>query len=99
MKNIRRNSLSGIVETELFGVKNVSLHFAEWWSGEGVDFAFDENKKVSLGLDEIHALFVAMVATEMVDVDSVINDAYDMRRETADREEHIEAIRKKYIGK
>ena len=44
MKNIRRNSLSGIVETESFGEKNVSLHFAEWWSGEGVDFTFDENK-------------------------------------------------------
>jgi len=99
MKNIRRNSLSGIVETESFGEKNVSLHFAEWWSGEGVDFTFDENKKVSLGLDEIHALFVAMVATEMVDLDSVINDAYDMRRETADREEHIRSLRSKYVGK
>ena len=99
MKNIRRNSLSGIVETESFGEKNVSLHFAEWWNGEGVDFTFDENKKFSLHLDEIHALFVAMVATEMVDMDSVINDAYDMRRETADREAHIETIRKKYVGK
>ena len=99
MKNIRRNSLSGIVEIDSFGEKDVSLHFNEWWSGEGVDFAFDENKKVSLGLDEIHALFVAMVATEMVDLDEVINDAYDMRRETADREAHIETIRKKYVGK
>jgi len=32
-------------------------------------------------------------------LDSVINDAYDMRRETADREAHIETIRKKYVGK
>jgi hypothetical protein len=99
MKNIRRNSLSGIVEIASFGEKDVSLHFNEWWSGEGVDFTFDENKKVSLGLDEIHALFVAMVATEMVDLDSVINDAYDMRRESADREEHIRSLRSKYVGK
>ena len=79
MKNIRRNSLSGIVEIDSFGEKDVSLHF--------------------LGLDEIHAVFFAMVATEMVDLDSVMNDAYDMRRETADREAHIETIRKKYVGK
>ena len=99
MKNIRRNSLSGIVEIDSFGEKDVSLHFNEWWSGEGVDFSFDENKFIHLHLDEIHALFVAMVATEMVDLDSVMNDAYDMRRETADREAHIETIRKKYVGK
>lgn len=99
MKNIRRNSITGIVEIASFGEKDVSLHFNEWWSGEGVDFTFDENKKVSLHLDEIHALFVAMVATEMVDMDSVINDAYDMRRESADREEHIRSLRNKYVGK
>ena len=99
MKNIRRNSITGIVEIASFGEKDVSLHFNEWWNGEGVDFTFDENKKVSLGLDEIHALFVAMVATEMVDLDTVINDAYDMRRETADREEHIRSLRSKYVGK
>ena len=99
MKNIRRNSLSGIVEIDSFGEKDVSLHFNEWWNGEGVDFTFDEKKFIHLHLDEIHALFVAMVATEMVDLDSVMNDAYDMRRETADREAHIETIRKKYVGK
>ena len=99
MKNIRRNSISGIVEVDSFGEKGVSLHFAEWWNGEGVDFTFDENRFVHLHIDEIHALFVAMVAAKMVDLDQVINDAYDMRQDSADREVYIDQIRSKYVGK
>lgn len=93
MKNIRRNSITGIVETS--GLTDVSLHFAEWWNGEGVDFTFDEKNFIHLHLDEIHTLFVAMVATEMVDLDEVINDAYDMRRDSAERERLIEDFRSK----
>jgi len=55
--------------------------------------------RFSLHLDEIRALFVAMVATEMVDLDEVINDAYDMRRDSAERERLIEDFRSKYVGK
>ncbi len=97
MKNIRRNSITGIVETT--GLTDVSLIFSEWWNGEGVDFTFDDKMRISLHLDEIRALFVAMVATEMVDLDEVINDAYDMRRDSAERERLIEDFRSKYVGK
>jgi hypothetical protein len=93
MKNIRRNSITGIVEHK--GLTDVSLHFSEWWNGEGVDFTFDEEKYIHLHLDEIHALFVAMVATEMVDMDEVINDAYDMRRDSAERDRMMENFRSK----
>ena len=98
MKNIRRNSVTGIVEIDSFGEKGVSLHFAEWWNGEGVDFTFDEKKFIHLHLDEIHALMVAVIGAEMVDLDTVISDAYDMRRDSADREERIRNIRSRYVG-
>jgi hypothetical protein len=89
MKNIRKNSVTGIVELNSFGEKDVSLQFTEWWNGEGVDFTFSERKKLSLHLNEIHALFVGMMAAEMVDLKQVMHDVEELKQETAEREETI----------
>lgn len=73
MNDIRRNGIVGIVETE--GLTKVSLHFSEWWNGEGMDFDFDDKKKFSLHIDEMHALAVALTAAGYIDLEAVREEA------------------------
>lgn len=96
MKNIRRNSITGIIESE--GLTEVSLHFTEWWNGEGMDFTFDEKKVISLHSEELKALMVAALAAEMVDIGSIMEEVVELKAESKRREEHIESIRSSYVG-
>lgn len=68
--NMRSNTMSGFIEME-----PVALHFSEWWSGDGADFTFYKNDKeektISLGMDEMAAMFGAVMAMEMVELDEV----------------------------
>ena len=95
MKNFRNNSISGIYESE--GLSRISLHFNEWWNGEGMDFTFDEKKPISLHMEEIHALMVSALVIGLVDIGSVMEDVAEMKRETKERNAAIEAIRSKYV--
>ena len=94
MKNIRRNSITGIIESE--GLTNVSLHFSEWWNGEGMDFNFDDKKFVSLHSEELSAIMVAALAAEMIDMGSVMEEVVEIKADSKRREEHIERIRSNY---
>ena len=96
MKNIRRNSITGIIESE--GLTNVSLHFTEWWNGEGMDFTFDEKKVISLHSEELKALMVAALAAEMVDIGSIMEEVVEIKADSKRREEEIERIRSSYVG-
>jgi hypothetical protein len=95
MKNFRNNSISGIYESE--GLSRISLHFNEWWNGEGMDFTFDEKKPISLHMEEIHAMMVSALVIGLVDIGSVMEDVAEMKRETKERNAAIEAIRSKYV--
>jgi hypothetical protein len=95
MKNFRNNSISGIYESE--GLSRISLHFNEWWNGEGMDFTFDEKKPISLHMEEIHAMMVSALVIGLVDIGSVMEDVSEMKRETKERNAAIEAIRSKYV--
>jgi len=94
MKNFRNNSITGIYESE--GLSKVNLHFSEWWNGEGMDFTFDEKSPISLHSEELHALMVSAIVTDMVDIGTVMEDVAEMKRETKERNAAIEAIRKNY---
>jgi hypothetical protein len=95
MKNFRNNSISGIYESE--GLSRISLHFNEWWNGEGMDFTFDEKKPISLHMEEIHAMMVSALVIGLVDIGRVMEDVAEMKRETKERNAAIEAIRSKYV--
>ena len=95
MKNFRNNSISGIYESE--GLSRISLHFNEWWNGEGMDFTFDEKKPISLHMEEIHAMMVSALVIGLVDIGSVMEDVAEMKQETKERNASIEAIRSKYV--
>ena len=95
MKNFRENSITGIYESE--GLSRISLHFNEWWNGEGMDFTFDEKKPISLHMEEIHAMMVSALVIGLVDIGRVMEDVAEMKRETKERNVAIEAIRSKYV--
>jgi len=96
MKNLRKNTISGIYESD-YGLSPVSLHFTEWWNGEGMDFTFDEKKPISLHMEEIHAMMVSALVIGLVDIGRVMEDVAEMKRETKERNAAIEAIRSKYV--
>lgn len=87
MNDIRRNSITGVIETE--GLTKVNLHFSEWWNGEGMDFDFDDKKKFCLHLDEMHALAVALVATGYIDVEAVQQEADELNSAAKRRQDSI----------
>jgi hypothetical protein len=95
MKNFRNDSITGIYESE--GLSRISLHFSEWWNGEGMDFTFDEKSPISLHSEELHALMVSALVVGMVDIGRVMEDVSEMKRETKERKAAIEAIRSKYV--
>lgn len=94
MKNIRRNSITGIIESQ--GLTEVSLHFSEWWNGEGMDFTIDDKKTISLHSEELHAIILAGLAAEMVDFDLLMDELYDLLKESEKRERMIENMRSKH---
>jgi len=95
MKNFRNDSITGIYESE--GLSRISLHFNEWWNGEGMDFTFDEKKPISLHMEEIHAMMVSALVIGLVDIGRVMEDVAEMKQETKERNAAIEAIRSKYV--
>ena len=44
MNDLRRSGIVGIIEVD--GLQPTSLHFAEWWNGEGFDVTIN-NRVVS----------------------------------------------------
>jgi hypothetical protein len=91
-KDIRYNTISGLFEDDTSLVP-VSVHFSEWWNGEGLTFNFDDQKHISLHSDEIRALCVVAIATGMVSVDDCTEAAYQMKKESSDRDEAIRKTR------
>lgn len=73
MNDIRDNGIVGIVQVGDDG--NDCIHFSEWWNGEGLDICFntDLNKdiKLSLHINELHALAVAMVISKYINIKDV----------------------------
>ena len=101
MNDMRRNSIAGIIEHRgLSDEKDISLHFSEWWNGEGLDLTFGEGTNLrpvlGLHLDELHMLVVAAVATGMVDLDSVQTEVKALEKSSDQRQSRIQQLAKLY---
>ena len=90
MKDLRNNGFVGIYEDK-DSLNPVSLHFSEWWSGEGADFSFD-GKAISLNVEEVKALTVTACLMNMIDVDDIIQEVSEIRAESLKRQRDIEFI-------
>lgn len=74
INNMRKNGIIGMIENT-----TTTLQFSEWWNGEGLDFVFDEDKKISLHLDEIELLCIAAYASEYMDMEEIIERAKELQ--------------------
>lgn len=90
--NLRRNGLIGLLEHS--GLIDVSIHFTEWWNGEGFDFSINDRPAVSIHADELTALVAIGIATEYIDLDTCKEMAEELLSKSQQREEHIDAIRR-----
>lgn len=96
MSDFRKNAVVGLVEHD--GLAKVSLHFSEWYNGEGADFEFlgDDRKKFSLHTDEIHALIVASRLLGMVDSTEIEEDVQKIKQDTAKRKKDLKKLISQY---
>lgn len=91
LNDLRRNGIVGIIEVD--GLQPTSLHFAEWWNGEGFDVSFDDGDVVKLHLTQLQALVTMAIATEFVDIEEAQNQAAELIKESEYRASRIESIR------
>ncbi len=92
MMDMRRNGLVGIIEKD--GLQPTSMHFAEWWNGEGFDVCFDDIDNIKLHQTQLHALMVLALATEYVSLEEVQEDVTNLLNESKKRNENIDIIRR-----
>ena len=94
--NIRKNGIVGVVETD--NLIPVNLHFSEWWSGEGLDLNFlnEKNKSISLHMDEIETLTIAAFLCGMIDIKEIKKQAKRIEEDSLKREEELLRLRDEY---
>lgn len=93
--DVRYTGIVGIVEEQ--GLTDVSVHFSEWWNGEGLDFEFgDDGKRIQLHIDEINALVTACMVAGFVDIEACEQNADVIRAKAKEREALIRSFRKDY---
>lgn len=91
MIDMHKRSITGIYEDDQ-GLVPVSIHFSEWWNGEGMTFEFNDQKHINLHSEEMQALFAIAVATGMVDVKQCKKDAKRLVEESEKREAALQSF-------
>lgn len=97
MIDMHKRSVVGIYEDDQ-GLAPVSIHFSEWWNGEGMTFEFNDQKHISLHSDELQALCAIAFATGMADWKQCKKDANAIVEESGKREASIQAFIDKNKG-
>ena len=101
MNNVRKNGIVGVLEWEDYTDDKINyLHFSEWWSGEGFDFAFNhgtlKEKRIDLGISEMENLAVAMIISGYIDIDECRKKAKKVKSESKARKKSIKEFALKY---
>lgn len=89
----RTNGVVGVLELD--GLVPVTLHFSEWWNGEGGDFNFlqEKSKQISLHMDEISAIVVAANLMGMIDFKEIKNKTKKVKKQTEEKRKSIEQFK------
>lgn len=94
MSEIRHDGTVGLIEYEAWGAdKKYYLHFSEWWNGEGMDYTFsigNDERKISLHIDDIHTLVVSAIASDFVNIEKCIKQAEELKRTSEERNRRIQ---------
>lgn len=89
-----RKGLIGVIEYHE-GLVPVSLHFSEWWNGEGLDFNFlnESNKTISLHDDEITALIIAAKIGLGINLKDIEKQAKEIRQSYKNSRKELKRLR------
>ena len=100
MNDIRDNAIVGMISLE-DALVPTSLHFSEWWNGEGMDVNFtnDREKIISLHSDEIEALVVAAKIIGLIDFKSIRKRVKQVQKETQERKQHLKNVRDEILNR
>ena len=89
-KSMRRNSQTAVVEWTDLADKRVTIHAAEWWNGEGIDFEFitqgEQSKRISLHMDDLHAITGIALAFGMLDLEEAVDTSSQLKTSYEKRE-------------
>lgn len=89
--DVRDNGMVGVLELE--GLAGTSIHFSEWWNGEGIDVLINDTQRLSLHMDDIEGLVTIALALQYVDLEHVQEQATQLLKISRERKEKIEGIR------
>jgi hypothetical protein len=92
MNNVRKDGVVGVIEGD-DADGGSSIHFSEWWNGEGLDFTFDDDRKISLHGDTIHNMVVAAIAAGYIDIKECKREAKEILEASKRRSDAIERMR------
>lgn len=99
LSNIRKNAIVGIIE-ESGLAEDHSLHFSEWWNGEGLDLHFDQETRrearISLSITQLKMLAVAAHAAGFLDLDEVVDNATELLASSRTRDRKTQEFRDNY---
>lgn len=97
MNNFRENGIVGVLEFE-DNIVPVTLHFSEWWNGEGIDYNFinERGKFVSLHMDEIESLVVAAKLTGLISFKTIKKKVKKVRKETETRNQELQNFKDQF---
>lgn len=92
MIDMHKHGVVGIYESDESDLTPISLHFSEWWNGEGMTFDFKDQQHIDLHSDELQAMFTIAIAAGMVDVDRCTGDANHLLEQTEKREADLQSF-------
>lgn len=90
--NLRKDGLVGLFEYS--GLIDVSIHFNEWWNGEGFDYSINNKPIFSIHSNELSAMVAIGIATGYIDIDDCKEMAEQLLEQSKKREQHTEDIKK-----
>lgn len=96
MNNVRMGKV-GIIEKE--ELTKFSIHFSEWWNGEGVDIHISRDKeelRFSLHMEEANALVTALDLLRMIDIGECIKESRMIEHESETRASRIQTFKEQY---
>lgn len=98
MIDFRENGVVGVLDLE-DSLVPVTLHFSEWWNGEGLDLTFlnGEGKNISLHMDEIEALVIAAKLTGLLSFSSLKKKVKKAQKESQVRSQELQNLRDSFV--
>ena len=101
--DLRKNGMVGVIAYEVLSSDGEnSIHFSEWWNGEGLDITLERSgqldTKISLHMDDMAALVTAFIATGMVSIKECKERAKELIKQSEEQKQRIKEFRQQSEG-